>query len=73
MKKIALFICMACVAMGMSAQTITGRSKIILSSAGETAKEVRLILVNSFSNEWDNTWDATPDEDGGINVLYMRD
>ena len=71
MKKIALFICMACVAMGMSAQTITGRSKIILSSAGETDKEVRLILSNSFSNDWDNTWDATPAQDGGIYVFYQ--
>ena len=71
MKKIALFICMACVAMGMSAQTITSRSRIWLKSAGETDKDVRLLVSSSFSNDWDNTWDATPAQDGGIYVYYQ--
>jgi len=71
MKKIALFICMACVALGMSAQTITSRSRIWLKSAGETDKDVRLILSSSFSNDWDQTWDATPAQAGGIYVYYQ--
>ena len=72
MKKIALFICMACVALGMSAQSITSRSRIYLKSAGETDKEVRLLVSSSFSNAWDQTWDATPAQDGGIYVYYQN-
>jgi len=72
MKKIALFICMACVALGMSAQTITGSSLITLKSAGVADKEVGFLLSTSFSNGWDNTWDATPAQAGGIYVYYQQ-
>jgi hypothetical protein len=71
MKKIALFICMACVALGMSAQTITSTSLITLKSAGVADKEVGLLLSADFSNDWDNTWDATPAQAGGIYVFYQ--
>jgi len=55
----------------MSAQTITSRSRIWLKSAGETDKDVRLLVSSSFSNDWDNTWDATPAQAGGIYVYYQ--
>lgn len=72
MKKFALIICMACIAFGMSAQTITSRSRIYLKSAGQADKEVRLLLSSNFSNAWDNTWDATPLQAGGIYVYYQN-
>lgn len=71
MKRLVFFVSLMCIVFGMSAQTITGRSRIKFITAGETDRNVRLLLSNDFSNGWDNTWDANPAQDGGIYVYYQ--
>ena len=73
MKRIVFLLTMICITLGMSAQTINSRSRIILKTAGETNRNVRLLLSDDFSNGWDNTYDANAAQEGGIYVLYSGD
>lgn len=50
--------------------TPTGTSRIILKTAGQPNKEVNFILHSSFSDGFDNTWDAEAANPGGIYVYY---
>lgn len=69
MKKISiLLVNLLCATVLMAAPTITGKSKINLSSAGETVKTVSLLLSDAFSDAFDNTWDAAAANDGGIYI-----
>lgn len=55
-------------ALSAQAQVITGTSQITLSTAGESDKIVRFIISSSFSDGFDNTWDAEAANPGGIYV-----
>ena len=50
--------------------TPTGTSRIILKTAGQPDKEVSFILHSSFSDGFDNTYDAEAANPGGIYVYY---
>ena len=70
MKKIAFLVSMMFVTIAVAAQpVITGTSRIVLSTAGQPDKQVNFILSASFSDAWDNTWDAEAANPGGIYVF----
>ena len=70
MKKIAFLVSLMFVTIAVAAQpVITGHSRIVLSTAGQPDKQVNIILSASFSDAWDNTWDAEAANPGGIYVL----
>ena len=58
MKKIAFLVSLMFVTITMAAQAITGTSRIILSTDGQPDAQVNLLLSASFSDAFDNTWDA---------------
>lgn len=70
MKKIAFLVSLMFVTIAVAAQpVITGTSRIVLSTAGQPDKQVNFILSASFSDAWDNTWDAEAANPGGIYVF----
>ena len=69
MKKIAFLVSLMFVTITMAAQAITGTSRIVLSTDGQPDKQVNFILSASFSDAWDNTWDAEAANPGGIYVF----
>lgn len=68
MKKIAFLVGLMCVTLSVAAQSITGTSRIVLSHTGQSDKEVNFLLSASFSDAFDNTWDAVAANPGGIYV-----
>ena len=68
MKKIAFLVGLICVTLSVAAQSIKGTSRIVLSHAGQPDKEVNFLLSESFSDAYDNTWDAEAANPGGIYV-----
>jgi hypothetical protein len=70
MKKIAFLVSLTFVALSVAAQSITGTSRIVLLHTGQANKEVNFLLSSSFSDAFDNTWDAERVNDGGIFVFY---
>ena len=74
MKKIAFIAGLFCFIMNATAAvTPTGKLNIALNSAGQEEKVLRLRQHASFSDNFDNTWDAEAVTDGGIYVLYNGD
>ena len=69
MKKIAFLVGLMCVTLSVAAQSITGTSRIVLSHTGQPDKEVNFLLSASFSDAFDNTWDAVAANPGGIYVF----
>ena len=70
MKKISLIAGLVCLSLNaMAAVTPTGKLNIALSTAGQEDKVLRLRQHSSFSDEFDNTWDAESPQDGGVYVL----
>lgn len=70
MKKIAFLVSLLCLTLSVTAQSITSTSRIILKHTGQPNKEVSFILSSSFSDGFDNTWDAAAANPGGIYVYY---
>jgi len=68
MKKILFLASLMCATIAMAAPTITGTSQIDLSSAGQTDKYVRFIISPSFSDGFDNSYDAQAANENGIYV-----
>lgn len=58
MKKIVFLVSLMFVTITMAAQAITGTSRIILSTDGQPDAQVNILLSASFSDAFDNTWDA---------------
>ncbi len=74
MKKITLIAgFLSLVLNAVAAVTPTGKLNIALNSAGQEEKVLRLRQHASFSDAFDNTWDAEAVTDGGIYVLYGGD
>jgi hypothetical protein len=74
MKKIAMIVGLFSLALSaVAAVTPTGKLNIALNSAGQEEKVLRLRQHASFSDAFDNTWDAEAVTDGGIYVLYGDD
>ena len=71
MKKIAFLMCAMCLSLAMSAQSITSVSLITLSSAGQPDKELGMLMSSSFSDGFDNSWDAQSINESGIYVYYQ--
>lgn len=70
MKKTAIIAALACMALNVfAAVTPTGKVNITLSSTSAEDKVLRLRLHSSFSDAFDNAWDATAAQDGGIYAL----
>ena len=70
MKKIAFIVSLLCLTLSVAAQSITSTSRIVLKHTGESNKMVDFILSSSFSDGFDNTWDAEAANPGGIYVYY---
>ena len=72
MKKIAIIAGLCCMALQLSAAvTPTGKVNITLSSASDPEGIVLRIRQHAtFSDDFDNTWDAETVQEGGIYVLY---
>lgn len=70
MKKIAFLVSLTFVALSVAAQSITSTSRIVLSHSGQADKEVNMLLSSSFSDAFDNTWDAEAANTGGVYVFY---
>ena len=74
MKKSAFIASLLCMALNaVAAVTPTGKLNIALNSAGQEEKVLRLRQHASFSDGFDNTWDAEAVADGGIYVIYGGD
>ena len=69
MKKILFLASLMCASIAMATPTITGTSQIDLSSAGQTDKYVRFIISSSFSDGFDNSYDAQAANENGIYVF----
>ena len=72
MKKIAFLVSLTFVTLSVAAQ-FTGTSRIVLSHSGQADKEVNMLLSSSFSDAFDNTWDAVAANPGGIYVYYENE
>jgi len=70
MKKIAFLVSLTFVALSVAAQSVTGTSRIVLSHSGQSDKQVNMLLSSSFSDAFDNAWDAEAANTGGIYVFY---
>lgn len=70
MKKIAFLVSLLCLTLSVAAQSITGTSRIVLKHTGQPDMKVDFILSSSFSDGFDNTWDAEAANPGGIYVYY---
>ena len=73
MKKIAFLVSLTFVALSVAAQSVTSTSRIVLSHSGQSDKEVNMLLSSSFSDAFDNTWDAVAANTGGIYVYYENE
>lgn len=74
MKKSAFIVGLLCMALNaVTAVTPTGKLNIAINSAGQEEKVLRLRQHASFSDAFDNSWDAEAVTDGGIYVLYGGD
>lgn len=70
MKKIAIIASIICATMNvMAAVTPTGKLNITISSASQENKVLRLRQHTSFTDAFDNGWDAEAVADGGIYVV----
>jgi hypothetical protein len=67
MKKIAFIVSLLCLTLSVAAQSITGMSRIVLVTAGEPNRDVNILISSSFSDAFDNTWDAEVMPVDGIN------
>lgn len=70
MKKIVFLASLLCVALSMTAQTLTGTAVVAISSAHQGEKELTLIQSPAFSDAYDPTWDAEVQAEGGLYVIY---
>lgn len=69
MKKVTLLVSLLFVTFAVWADpVITGTSRITLSAAGEADEELNMLISESFSDGFDNTWDAAAANPGGIYV-----
>ena len=68
MKKTIFALGMLCMAISIAAQSITSTSRIVIEAAGQPDKMVDFVLSSSFSDGFDNTWDAVAANPGGIYV-----
>lgn len=73
MKKIVFLVSLTFVALSVAAQSITSTSRIVLSHSGQSDKQVNMLLSSSFSDAFDNTWDAVAANTGGIYVYYENE
>ena len=70
MKKISLIAGLVCLALNaMAAVTPTGKLNITISAAGQEDKVLRLRQHSTFSDAFDNTWDAENPQEGGVYVI----
>lgn len=68
MKKIAFIVSLLCLTLSVTAQSITSTSRIVLKHTGQPNQALNFILSSSFSDGFDNTWDAVAVNPGGVYV-----
>lgn len=69
MKKIAFLASMLCIALSISAQTVTGTAVLKIYSENSGTKSLTLIQAEEFSDAYDASYDAEAQGDGGLYVL----